>query len=84
MSVIKLREVKATEDKQLSGDDVIERLEEALAMAKDGLISNLVLVAAMNDGDVMDCWANGSNPYLIVGGLEGVKRDFMDCVIEGR
>lgn len=36
------------------------------------------------DGDVMDCWANGNNPFAIVGGLEALKYEFMKAQIESR
>lgn len=84
MSTLKVVNINNTESGKVSGDNVINRLEAALAAAKDGHISNVVILCSMNDGSVMDCWANGGDPFLIVGGLESIKREFMDACIEGR
>lgn len=79
MEVIQLKR-----DESVSGEFVIERLEECLAMAKDGLIKNVLIIAITNEGDVMDCWANQKDPFLVVGGIESLKLDFMTRVIERR
>jgi hypothetical protein len=67
-----------------NGDLVIERLEQALEHAKIGGVANCIIVMALNDGSVQDCWANGSKPFVMVGALESIKREFMDACIEGR
>ncbi len=67
-----------------NGQHVIERLEEALTMAKKGGVDNCVVIITRTDGSVMDCWANGNKPFVMVGALESVKREFMDAKIEGR
>ncbi len=66
------------------GDNVVQRLEQALELARRGELSNVVVVAVLNNGDVMDCWANGSQPYAVVGGLEGLKFEFINACIEKR
>ena len=66
------------------GDNVVQRLEQALELARKGEIANLAIVAVCNDGDVMDCWANQSNAHAMVGGLESLKFEFMNGVIEKR
>ncbi len=66
------------------GDNVVQRLEQALELARKGELSNVVVVAVLNNGDVMDCWANGSQPYAVVGGLEGLKFEFINACIEKR
>ena len=63
---------------------VIIRLEEALNMAKHGGVDNCIVILTLKDGGIMDGWANDNKPYLMVGALESVKRDFMDSVIERR
>lgn len=68
----------------VNGDFVIQRLEEALKEAKNGGVANCIVVMAMNNGSVQDCWANGSKPFVMVGALESIKREFMDACIEGR
>lgn len=79
-----LKIVKMNNEKIQSGENVIERLEQALEMAKAGDIKNCVISCVLNNGDVMDCWANGSDPFVVVGALESVKREFMDSIIEAR
>ncbi len=66
------------------GDNVVQRLEQALELARKGEIVNIAMVAVCNDGDVMDCWANQSNALTMVGGLESLKFEFMNGVIEKR
>ncbi len=66
------------------GDNVVQRLEQALELARKGEIANIAMVAVCNDGDVMDCWANQSNALTMVGGLESLKFEFMNGVIEKR
>ena len=83
-NVKKLTAISGDRSIKPSGEDVIARLEEALAMAKHGGVSNVVVVATMDDGCVMDCWANGKDPFLVVGGIESIKREFMDSAIEAR
>lgn len=67
-----------------NGENVIARLEEALELAKDGGISNCIVIMACSNGDVMDCWANGNKPFVMIGALESIKREFMDSKIEAR
>lgn len=80
----KLKVVSIERNETQSGENVVDRLKQALAMAEDGLISNVVICAQLHNGDVMDCWANNSNPFLVVGGLESVKLEFMNSCIEKR
>jgi len=68
----------------VNGDNVIDRLEEALIEAKKGGVANCIIIMAMNNGSVQDCWANGSKPFVMVGAIESIKREFMDSTIEGR
>lgn len=66
------------------GDNVVQRLEQALELARKGEIANIAIVAVLNDGDVMDCWGNQSNAFAVVGGLESLKFEFMNGVMEYR
>ena len=61
-----------------------KRLQESLKMAETGVISNCIIVMTGHDGTVVDCWANGSSPFTMVGALETVKKEFMDQIIESR
>lgn len=79
-----MKVVQFNNSEERSGENVIDRLEECLAMAKDGLIKNVLVIAVTNDNDVMDCWANTQSPFVVVGGIESLKLDFMTKVIERR
>ena len=72
------------EQNHKSDENVVERIEEALALAKEGRVSNFIGIFVLKSGDTMDCWANGNNPVTMVGALESVKREFMDACIEKR
>ena len=56
---------------------VIERLEEALDMAKRGNIANVMIVMVDTDDNVMHGWANGNRPSLILGEMQCASHDFM-------
>ena len=56
---------------------MIERLEEALDMAKQGNIANLMIVMVDIDGRVMHGWANGNRPTLIIGEMHCAMHEFM-------
>ena len=79
-----LKIVSFPTESPISGENVINRLEEALEFAKQGTICNCMIVMAGNDNSVVDCWANGNKPFVMIGGLESVKREFMDAIIEKR
>jgi hypothetical protein len=69
---------------EINGDNVVQRLKEALIEAEKGGVSNCIVIMAMSNGSVQDCWANGSKPFVMVGAIESIKREFMDHCIEGR
>ena len=56
---------------------VIERLQEALDMAKDGKIANVMVVMVDTDNNVMHGWANGNRPSLMIGELYCATNEFM-------
>lgn len=74
--------IKPSEHK--CGENVVQRLEEALALAKEGKIDNLVIVAVGNDGCNYDAWANGRRPFEMMGALESVKLDFFNTMTDRR
>jgi len=57
--------------------NAIERLEEALDMAKQGNIANLMIVMVDTDDRVMHGWANGNRPTLIIGEMHSAMHEFM-------
>ena len=56
---------------------VIERLQEALDMAKDGKIANVMVVMVDTEDNVMHGWANGNRPSLMIGELYCATNEFM-------
>ena len=64
--------------------NVIERLEEALSMAKQGNIANLMIVMVDTDDNVMHGWANGNRPTLILGEMQCATHEFMIATTQRR
>ena len=64
--------------------NVIERLEEALDMAKQGNIANLMIVMVDTDDNVMHGWANGNRPTLILGEMQCAAYEFMIATTQRR
>ena len=77
-----LNVVSIRKKEKISGDGVIERLEEALEMAKNGEIENIFIVATTTDNCVVRAWANGLSPFVMVGQIEHAKQEFMNKAIE--
>ena len=65
-----------------AGANVIERLEEALAMAKQGHIANVLMVDT--DDNVYHGWANGNRPTLIIGEAYCAMQALSDAVVQRR
>ena len=68
--------------KKQSGENVIERLEEILDMAKRGEIGNVFIAATTNDDGVLRCWANSSNCFSLAGQIEIGKIEFMKSTMD--
>ena len=64
--------------------NVIERLEEALDMAKQGNIANLMIVMVDTEDNVMHGWANGNRPFLMIGELYCATNEFMMANVQRR
>ena len=64
--------------------NVIERLEEALDMAKRGNIANVMIVMVDTDDNVIHGWANGNRPFLILGEMQCAAHEFMISNIQRR
>jgi len=84
MTKLKIVKEGDTPVSKSSGENVIAYLEEILAIAKEGRISNVAVVAIVDDDEIMDCWANGYKPYAIAGGMEGLKTELILQHIERR
>ncbi|MBK0633374.1 hypothetical protein GZZ44_10485 [Klebsiella aerogenes] len=64
--------------------EIIRRLEEALAYARNGHVESIALILLNDEGYALDCWYNGGRPYVMVGALEALKLDFIMANIEQR
>ncbi len=69
---------------QESNPIVLDRLEEAIDMAKEGGIDSCMIIMVSHDGFVVDAWANGTQPFVMVGAIEALKFDFIQSQIEQR
>lgn len=77
-----LKVVAIKQEEKVSGDCVIERLEEALEMARDGKLENVFIVATTTDKCVVRAWANHLSPFAMIGQIEDAKYEFMSEAIQ--
>jgi hypothetical protein len=68
----------------ISGENVILRLEEALALARAGRVQNVVVIMATDEETIKDGWANSDRPFDIIGALEVTKLEFIKAAVERR
>lgn len=66
------------------GSHVIERLQEALDMAKQGKIANVMVVMVDFDSNVMHGWANQNRPALVIGEMQCAAHEFMVSATQRR
>lgn len=66
------------------GSNVIERLQEALDMANQGKIANVMVVMVDYDNNVMHGWANQNRPTLILGEMQCAAHEFMVAATQRR
>lgn len=64
--------------------EVIRRLEEALAFARNGDPVSVAIAILNEDGTAVDCYYSGRAPYTMVGILESLKSEFIFNNIEMR
>ena len=79
-----MKVVEFNKDNKPCGENVKQRINEALGFAESNPISNVLIVMVSETGEVFDAWANQSNPFVVVGAMESLKKDFMDRCIEAR
>ena len=78
-----LKVVKICAQDRSSGENVIERLEEILEFARNGHVKNVFISAVLNDGCAARSWANGMDPFTMIGQIETGKTEFIAQNIEG-
>jgi hypothetical protein len=64
--------------------EVIRRLDEAAALAREGHCHSLALVMLDAEGNCIDGWHNGGRPFVMIGALEALKQEFIAATIEPR
>lgn len=64
--------------------EIVSRLEEALAFARNGHCKSLALILLDDEGHALDCFHNGGQPYVMVGAIEALKLDFILANIDQR
>lgn len=82
-----MADIKVIETKSCVTDEgelVITRLQEALAMARDGQLVSVAIAGITDDGDIVSCWANSIQPFAMVGAIESLKIDYIEASIERR
>ena len=75
---------KEIESISKSDPRVIETLSKCLEVANEENVENCVIIMTHKDGSISDCWANGKDPFVMVGAMEMVKKEFMNNLIEPR
>ena len=70
--------------KETTDFSVRERFKECEEYMDSNTVVNAIVVLVCSDGTVVDCWANRNNPFVMVGALESIKKEFMDNCIEER
>ena len=69
---------------QQSNPIVLDRISEAMDMAKEGGIDSCIIIMVTHEGCVVDAWANGTQPFVMVGAIEALKFDYINSQIEQR
>ena len=78
----KITKLEVVEQKQANGVNVAERINDLLDFIAKGEVKNIAFVGIGNDNSVISCYANGSNPYAMIGGIEKLKSDLINNCIE--
>lgn len=65
-----------------SGVNVVSILEQALESAKRGEVINCLIVTVNSDYSCSRAWANGYQPFSMIGQLENAKASFMEAHLE--
>ncbi|AJQ53990.1 TPA: hypothetical protein F3L15_09605 [Aeromonas hydrophila] len=65
-----------------SGINVVSTLEQILDSAKRGEVINCLIVTVNSDYSCSRAWANGYQPFTLLGQLENAKAGFMEAHLE--
>lgn len=74
--------VNLAEVSKESGVNVVSILEQALESAKRGEVINCLIVTVNGDYSCSRAWANGYQPFSLIGQLENAKASFMEAHLE--
>lgn len=64
--------------------EVLRRLTEATAFARNGHCNSLAIVMLDEEGNSVDCWYCGGSTYSMIGALEALKLEFIMANIDQR
>ena len=67
-----------------SNPEVIDRVNDCIDFVNEQAIDSCAIVLISKSGEILDCWANGHRPYVMLGALEALKADYLDASIERR
>ena len=68
----------------VNGENVDAQFAGLQEMVASGNVRNMFIVALLNDGGIASVWANSSEPFVMLGGVENTKHDFIHKTIEQR
>ena len=74
--------VSLSDIKKESGANVVTILEEMLESARRGEVVNCLIVTVNSDYSCSRAWANGYQPFTLLGQLENAKAGFMAAHLE--
>ena len=74
--------VNLAEVSKESGINVVSTLEQILESAKRGEVINCLIVTVNSDYSCSRAWANGYQPFPLIGQLENAKASFMEAHLE--
>lgn len=77
-----MKVVSINESKIESSKHTLELLERAIETVKELGSLNCAIVIYTVSGMIFNDRANNNNPYLMIGAIEELKRDFSDDCIE--
>ena len=80
---VELLPLRAVPIEKSNGICVEERVAELVELLKNNDVENVVIIATTSSG-IASSWANGSDPFAMIGALEVLKLEFMNANIEPR
>ena len=80
---VELLPLRVVPTERTNGLNVNERVAELVELLKNSDVENVVIIATTSSG-IASSWANGSDPFAVIGAIEVLKLEFMNSNIEPR